>query len=135
MTRTLWGFLLLRILDALEQHGPMTSSEMCQHLGVPRTSAARVLTRLLRPSPRIPRRVHISAWRREVDGQRNYLRAVYAAGDGADARRPAVKSHRDSHREYAQRCAAKVAPIAPHLNQRQARALVAKINRASRETA
>lgn len=88
-----WGVTTLRMLDALEQHGPMTRSELCAHLGLDRQTAASIVSRLTKPSKRPlgPKRVYICDWRDDEEGQRKYLRAVYALGDKPDKPRPAYK--------------------------------------------
>lgn len=85
-----WGVTTLRMLDALEQHGPMTRTELCDHLGLDRTTAASIVSRLMKPSKRPvgPKRVYICDWRDDAEGERRYLRAVYAIGKKPDKPRP-----------------------------------------------
>jgi len=89
-----WGVISLRIVDMLEQLGPMTTSEIAKELGVERDSMGSIITRLRKPSkrPRGPKRVYVHDWRDEEDGQRAYLRAVYGAGNKKDAPKPERKS-------------------------------------------
>lgn len=90
---TPWGDVTQRMLDALAELGPMTRSELCRAVGADRRTCASVVSRLMRPRQRpvAPRRVHICGWRDDEEGQRRYLRAVYALGDRPDARKPAYK--------------------------------------------
>lgn len=97
-----WGVTALRIVDKLEQLGPMTTSEIARELGVERDSMGSIITRLRKPSkrPRGPKRIHIADWRDEEDGQRTYLRAVYGAGNKKDAEKPERKSGAERSRRY-----------------------------------
>lgn len=97
-----WGVTVVRVLDALEHVGPMTSGELARELDKHRDLIASVLTRLQRPSKRPvgPRRVYIADWRDEDEGQRIYLRAVYAAGNKKDAPKPARKNAAERSRRY-----------------------------------
>lgn len=122
-----WGVLTLRVLDALEHVGPMTASDLKAHLGLERPIGGSVLARLTQRTERTPRRAHVCDWRREQDGQRDILRAVYAFGDKPNKRKPKAKSHTDSTREYMQRCQRKAQSIDPAISQKRARALVARM--------
>lgn len=95
MTRA-WGVTTLRILDALEQIGPMTRSEMCRHLSLTREKCAAVFSRLLRPTlrPVGPKRIYVQSWRYDDEDGRYYPRAVYAIGDMPDKPKPKVNRNR-----------------------------------------
>ncbi len=90
---TRYGSVTERMLAALAELGPMTRSELCRAVGADRQTCSSIITRLMRPRQRpvAPRRVHICGWRDDEEGQRRYLRAVYALGDRPDARKPAYK--------------------------------------------
>lgn len=75
-----WGVTTLRLLDALEQHGPMTASEIAALLGRDRDDVSSVLSRLRRPRKQLPKRVYVIDWRDDEEGQRRYYRPVYALG-------------------------------------------------------
>jgi hypothetical protein len=121
----------LRILDALEHVGPMTTSDMQEHLGLKRDPGGSVLNRLTHRTKTMPKRVYIIDWRRSQDGQREYLRAVYALGDKPDKRKPPAKRRADVVRDYLQRCQAKASCVQPGINQVKARALVARMSQSS----
>lgn len=122
-----WGVLSLRVLDALEQVGPMTSSDMQAYLGLERPMGGSVMARLTKATPRQPKRAYVYDWRRDQDGQRSILRAVYAAGNKPCKKKPKAKSHADSAREYMQRCQRKAQCVEPGISQKRARALVARM--------
>ena len=82
-----WGVSTLRVMDLLERHGRMSSLQIAQELGVGRDCVASVISRLIRPSKKFGRRVHIATWIDEVDGSRKYRRACYALGDKPDAKK------------------------------------------------
>lgn len=98
-----WGVTTLRILDALEQYGPMTRAEMSKHLNLPRQDCSAIFSRLSRPSkrPEGPKRIYITGWRYDEEGQRRYPRAVYAIGDLVDAAKPKsdIKANRRRYRQ------------------------------------
>lgn len=85
-----WGVSTLRVMDLLEQHGPMSSLQIAQELGTTRDCIASVISRLIRPSKRFGRRVHIQSWISEVDGSRKYRRACYAPGDMPNAKKTKI---------------------------------------------
>jgi hypothetical protein len=101
-----WGDTTQRMLDALETLGPMTRSEICAALDLNRDEASSIVTRLRRPRlrPEAPARVYISAWRDDEEGQRRYLRAVYALGCKPDAPKPRYRERQlAAKRRYWQR--------------------------------
>lgn len=85
-----WGETTQRILALLAEVGPMTRSEICRQLGYARQECAAIMTRLNSPTkrPPAPRRIHISGWVYDEEGQRRYPRAVYDLGDKPDAKQP-----------------------------------------------
>lgn len=126
-----WGVLTLRILDVLEQVGPMTASDLRDYLDLDRDPGGSVVHRLTKRTKRFGKRAYIKEWRRCQDGQREYLRAVYAAGDKPDKPRPPAKSRGDVSRDYMQRCQAKASCLQPGINQKRARALVARMGQSN----
>lgn len=119
-----WGVLTLRVLDALEQYGPLTAQEVCVHLGLARRPGGSIFGRLRASTPK---QVHIVAWQRDQEGQRQYLRAVYAAGPGPDAPKPAAIHHRDSLRRSRQAAQAAMSSIVPGISQRDASRMRARL--------
>jgi len=83
-----YGQIVQQILDALQTCGPMTRTELCQHINVDRGTTAAVVSRLLRPSPKYPKRVYIKGYVYDQEGERCYPRAVYDLGDKPDAKKP-----------------------------------------------
>lgn len=104
-----YGIHILRILDALEHVGPMTTAELVLEVGASRATISRALTRLCAPSlrPKGPRRVRIADWRDDSEGTRRYMRPVYALGRSPDAPRPDRKTNADYCRQYRDRCKAR----------------------------
>lgn len=96
-----WGDTTQRILLLLAELGPMTRSEICRQLGHERQECSAIMTRLNTPTkrPPAPRRIHISGWVHDEEGQRRYPRAVYDLGDKPDAVRPALPDSRKRYRE------------------------------------
>lgn len=78
-----FGSLVAKIMEALDELGPMTRSETGRHLGIDDRASSGVFTRLMRATPKHPKRIHIAGWTRDQEGERAYLRAQYAVGDGA----------------------------------------------------
>lgn len=85
-----WGQTTEHILALLASLGPMTRSEICRQLGLPRKDCSAIVSRLMKPTlrPPGPRRLHIVAYVHDEEGQRRYPRALYGLGDGPDARAP-----------------------------------------------
>lgn len=77
------------MLQALADYGPMTRLELCQVVGTNRTSAS-IISRLMRPSPKFPKRVHICGYTYDTESSRRYLRALYDLGDKPDKLKPKV---------------------------------------------
>jgi hypothetical protein len=84
------------VLDVLTRVGPLTAREVAEFF--PGTSAENVSAVISTLRNLATPRVHIRAWTRDNGHGKVYLRAVYAAGDGPEARKPRPYSHR-------QRCA------------------------------
>lgn len=94
------------VLDVLTRVGPLTSREVTEFFpGVSHENVSAVVSTLRNlATPRI----HICAWTRDNGHGKSYLRAVYAVGDGPEARKPRPLSNRE-------RCArrrAKQRPVA-----------------------
>lgn len=83
-----YGEIVSLILQALKDYGPMTRIELCDVIDTPHKSVSPVLTRLNRASPRSPKRVYVTSYVYDHEGQRYYPRAVYDLGDKPDAKPP-----------------------------------------------
>ena len=82
-----YGSTVARITQLLEQYGPMTRNEICNHLDVNRMNISAVISRMIRPGVDTPRRLHISGYTHDGEGARRYPRAIYAIGDLPDAKK------------------------------------------------
>jgi hypothetical protein len=89
-----------KILDALRDFGPMTRSELEQHMGLPRTALSGLTRGLLKPRATMPKRIHITQWVYDQEGQKRYPRAVLALGNYPDAKPPVrdTKANQRRHR-------------------------------------
>lgn len=83
-----YGEIVQKITDVLQELGPMTRIDICTELGIDRMNVSAVITRMAKPTPTMPKRVYISHYIHDVEGARNYPRAVYALGDKDDAKKP-----------------------------------------------
>lgn len=98
------GPIVLGILATLEEHGPMTREEIASFMECDRSLVSPVLSRLNRKLKTRPKRVYITAWRRDRSLTRLYLRAVYAIGNKPDKKKPppdpgaANRRYRDRNR-------------------------------------
>lgn len=99
-----WGNNTDRVLAYLQEEGPCTSMQMQRALGIHRNILVQILKRCRQVAERGPsagqRRIHIVGWTREVEGAKNHLRAIYAYGDGKDARSPGAKCPNLVNREW-----------------------------------
>lgn len=77
-----------QVLQLLQDYGPMTGAEIAEMTDMSRIDASTALLRLNKPNSKNPKRVHIIKWVEDHHGQRRYPRAVYALGDGSDAKKP-----------------------------------------------
>jgi hypothetical protein len=87
------------MLRALAEIGPMTTIELCQHIGTTKDKSGSIMGRLMKPSVTKPKRVYIFGWTHDAEGARRYPRAIYAAGDKKDKPMPAI-SHAANQRRY-----------------------------------
>jgi len=82
------GAIVLNILAALEDDGPMTRSELVQVLGTSRNLVSACLSRLNKKQKTVPKRVYIAHYQMDSEaGGRKYPRASYAVGDKPDAKK------------------------------------------------
>ena len=92
-----WGVLAERILTALEELGPMTRAELCQHLTWDPESVSSVIARLRKATAERPQRLYVSGWVYDQEGQRPYPRAQYALGAEPDKKRRRDVSIKQMH--------------------------------------
>jgi hypothetical protein len=94
-----WGALTSAILQAVEECGPMTSAELCDHLDASYESVRSVIARLRKTTAECPQRLYICGWVYDHEGTRDYPRAQYALGAEPDKRhnrRTSVRQRRAS---------------------------------------
>ncbi len=77
------------ILHALIDLGPMSARELSATLG----RSLGYTNACLRGLMHRPKKIHVSDWVHDAEGSRRYLRAVYTAGPGTHAARPAPAQH------------------------------------------
>lgn len=98
MTKNGWGDIPVAIEDTLRSYGPMTGHEMGEFLDIPVDIINKTLRRMRQLSKRGQsfgeRRVHVTDWAPEAEGQRPYPRPIYAIGHGENKRQPR-KKHRN----------------------------------------
>lgn len=90
-------------LKYLREHGPCTSREIAENIGLHHKHAAAVQFVVLQESPRHGQRAHVIRWEFDTPGARRYPRAVLAIGPGRNVPRPPVDYAERSKREYARR--------------------------------
>lgn len=83
-----YGNTVERIAYTLRDQGPMTLSELCDELGQARGDVSAVVTRMRRDLKTMPKRVYVSHYVYDMEGERRYPRAVYALGGQKDASKP-----------------------------------------------
>lgn len=85
------GELRALVWEHFDVVGETTSWELAEALGIPRSTAAGVLSSLEKA---VKRYIHISHYTRDVPGCRRTLRAVYALGDLPNGQQPRRESNR-----------------------------------------
>ncbi|CAB4132302.1 hypothetical protein UFOVP259_18 [uncultured Caudovirales phage] len=105
-----YGVLVENIERLLQQHGELTSAEICAELGINRMQGGAVLARMNKASPKLPKRIYKVKYIDEHEGQRRYPRSVYALGDLPDAKKPKANPRENSKR-YRTRVNKKVASV------------------------
>lgn len=96
--KKMYGVRTRAILTALEQYGPQSRAELEQALVVPKDNIAAILSRLNRSTPRAGKQIHIVRYVYDAEGARRYPRAVYAAGDGVDVKKPPPQKKENKRR-------------------------------------
>lgn len=93
------GAIVRAIMQMLHEEGPMTRAEICKRLGRSKDEIAAIVSRLHKRSPVSGKRIYIREYVYDMEGERYYPRAVYAAGDRPDAKRP-VADQKEVKRRY-----------------------------------
>lgn len=96
-----YGNTTQKVLDLLAQNGPMTRAEITKELGYERDYVSSVVGRLSTKLVKTPKRIHIIGYTYDMEGERRYPRAIFALGDGKDAKRPKadLKANKRRYRE------------------------------------
>lgn len=101
MTRKKHGVSTGAIISSLERNGPQTRAELEVSCKIDKLNISAVISRLNKDNPRIEKRIHIIGYTNESEGSaREYPRAIYAAGNGQDAKKPKPKSRKEIRNKY-----------------------------------
>lgn len=101
MTRKKHGVSTGAIISSLERNGPQTRAELEVSCNIDKLNISAVISRLNKNNPRIEKRIHIIGYTNEAEGSsREYPRAIYAAGNGEDAKKPKPKSRKEIRNKY-----------------------------------
>lgn len=84
---------------ALEQYGNQSRAELEMTAGIPKDLISAIVSRMNKRCPRAGKQIHITHYVYDAEGARRYPRAVYALGDGVDAKKPKA-SHKENRRRY-----------------------------------
>lgn len=98
-----------RLLALLEDQPSQSAIELRQATGLGERHVSAALARL----KNLLRYIHISGWRRDEDGGRLYVRALYSVGSKRDASKPPPLTRADYTRRY--RARTTVVPSIFHL--------------------
>ena len=103
-----WGNQTDRMILALERLGCATRAQIQKEAGdIPAKNAARIVNRLMKPVLRGKdcgkKRIYISSWTHEQEGERDHLRPMYSIGNKQNAKKPPVKCMKVVNREYLER--------------------------------
>lgn len=79
-----------KIMKTIEAYGPMTQAELLEILGGKKGTVYKVTTNLTKPSQTLPKRLYVSAYVFDQEGQKRYPRPVFAIGDKPCAKKPRV---------------------------------------------
>jgi len=78
-----WGATSSAVRATLQSLGPMTMADICREIGVGRDGVSAVVSRM-----KAAGEVYIQEYTHDDESGRRYPRAVYAFGEGKDARKP-----------------------------------------------
>lgn len=105
-----YGEIIAKIEQLLQEHGQLTSAEICTELGFNRSQGGAILSRMNKAGAMMPKRIYKVKYIYEHEGQRRYPRSVYALGDLPDAKKPKANPAQNSKR-YRARANKKVASV------------------------
>lgn len=91
------------VREALRTVGPLTTRELAVFFPGSNHQAVAAVLHSMRTL--VVRQVHICEWTRDNGHGRTYLRAVYALGDGVDAKRPRKLTNAERCARYRARTA------------------------------
>ena len=77
-----------RIMETIKDYGPMTQGELLDLLGGKKGNVYKVTMNLTKPTKRLPKRLFISAYVFDQEGQKRYPRPVFSIGDKPDVAKP-----------------------------------------------
>lgn len=97
--KKLYGVRTQAILMALEQYGNQSRAELEVSAGIKKELIAAIVSRMNKRLPRAGKQIHVSHYVYDAEGARRYPRAVYALGDGIDAKKPKA-SPLENRRRY-----------------------------------
>lgn len=83
-----WGSTVKRIEQLLAERGPMTRVELEDALNLDHRRIASIVSRMVKPTKTMPKRIYIKSWVYDHEGQRYYPRALYALGDTRNTPKP-----------------------------------------------
>lgn len=84
-----------RITALLEEHPGLSAREVSEQLSAKCSHIRAAICRM-----RSAKELHISGWRRDEDGGRLYIRALYSLGDKRDAKKPPPLSNTEYCRRW-----------------------------------
>lgn len=104
MTRAAFGQVCDLLLALVAENGPQTQADLRQLTGKTKQQISSAIHKLTSDLERIgPRRMHISAWVWDADGERCYPRAVYAIGNKPHKPKPKADQLAVKRRYWARR--------------------------------
>ena len=98
-TKAGYGETSTKILKIISEYGPMTRQEVCVHLDTNRMHVSAIITRMTKATPVAGKRLYVESYVYDSEGQKRYPRAVYAAGNKPDAKRP-KPDKKETRRRY-----------------------------------
>ena len=78
----------------------MTRAEIEEHLGLTKYDFGGCLSRMCKPLPETPQRLHVCGYTRDHEGARRYLRPIYAYGPGENKPKPTGYKKRERVAHY-----------------------------------
>lgn len=104
MTRAAFGQVADLILALIAEGGPMSQADMRRATGRTAQQISSTVNRLTSDRmTTLPRRIYISAWVSDAEGERAYPRAVYSLGNRPHKPKPAADQLAVKRRYWARR--------------------------------